>query len=455
MEFNNNQNNLEKKFSTNFRWNLVGSSIYEILKIAHQIFLLKVLEPSFYGLMGSIFSIIYLTVYLSEFGLGATLPPFLNIFIESKQNFKNIFLKKYFLPQLLIIFSAAILATYFYSKSFLNSLHAPFLFLIPSVILSESIRIFFRRFLHTVFESKKAVLSEMILMPIYLLAVWIPYLFLNFRMALNLVFIPYLFDSILGITFFIVLINRFFKSLPEIPQTTIQNLWKRIFKARFFNYSASASKELFKGNFLTPFFAYQFGLKDAGIFNLANHIAESIKAIMKATIIFSGNALLAQIKTAGLKVKQRAFKLLYKKLNIVIYPLAIFIAMNYKLLFKSSEATSLTQSTTAMALLFLFISFMEYFFVIYDQFYIVEEQSFKLFLFKILELTLYYIFIIANTFSSPFLTLLAIVAVRLLSFAIISTNAYFLWKIKPNFSIPYKYLILYTIFSSIFYLIFA
>jgi len=454
LEFNNNQNNLEKKFSTNFRWNLIGSSFYEILKIAHQIFLLKILETSSYGLMGSIFSIIYLTVYLSEFGLGSTLPPFLNIFIQSKQNFKNIFLKKYFLPQLLIIFSAATLTTYLYSKSFLNNLHAPFLLLIPSVILSESIRIFFRRFLHTVFESKKAIISEMILMPIYLLLVWIPYLFLNFKMTLNLVFLPYLIDSTFGTIFFIILINRFYRSLPEIPQTTIQNLWKRIIKARFFNYSASASKEFFKGNFLTPFFAYQFGLKDAGIFNLANHIAESIKAIMKATIIFSGNALLSQIKTSCLSAKQRAFKLLCKKLNIVIYPLAIFITMNYKLLFKTSEAT-ISQSTASMALLFLFISFMEYFFVIYDQFYIIEEQSFKLFLFKLLELTLYYIFIITHTFSSPFLTLLAIVVVRLISFAIISTNAYFLWKIKPNFSIPYKYLIAYTIFSLIFYLIFT
>ena len=226
--------------------------------------------------------------------------------------------------------------------------------------------------------------------------------------------------------------------------------WKRIFKARLFNHSINVCKEFFKGNFLTPFFAYQFGLKDAGIFNLANHIAESIKAIMKATIIFSGNAMLAKFKDSTLKVKQQAFKIIFKKLNIIIYPLIIFTIFNYKFLIKFQQKTEQPSSAITMSLLFLLIALMEYFFITYDQFYIVEEQSPKLFLFKLLELSLYYTFIISANFSSPITTLIGILILRFLSFIIIAGNAYFTWKIKPNFSIPYKYLIVSVLISFFF-----
>ena len=120
-------------------------------------------------------------------------------------------------------------------------------------------------------------------------------------MTQNLVFIPYLIDSLLGVFTFTFLVFRFYKTLPEQPLYIPKNLWKRIIKTRFFNYSIQVGKNLFTGNFLTPFFATSFGLKEAGIFNLANHIAESIKAMMKVTIIFSGNALLAKLKDRHLR----------------------------------------------------------------------------------------------------------------------------------------------------------
>jgi len=449
-----NQNNLTKKFSSSFRWNIAGSISYESIKILHQVFLLKTMESSSYGLMGSIFSIIYLTVYLSEFGFGATLPPFLNTFTQSKNNFKNIFIKYYFLPQFLLIFTGASIATLLYSKSFLCNRFSPFSFLIPLIIIFESIRIFFRRFLHTVFISKPTVIIETVLVLIYIFVVWIPYLFFNFRMTQNLVFVPYLLDSVLGVSTFTFLVFRFYKTLPEKPLSAPKNLWKRIIKTRFFNYSIQVGKNLFTGNFLTPFFATSFGLKEAGVFNLANHIAESIKAMMKVTIIFSGNALLAKLKSTSITIKRQAFKLLGEKLNKVIYPLIIFLIINYRTLLNLRGISDIKSSTLTLALTFLLITFMEYFFLVYEQFYIVEERANKLFIFKFLEFTLFYSLIISKIFSSPIITLLGIVVIRFLSFAIIATNAYSLWKVKPNFRINYRYLFGCVTFSLLFYFLF-
>ena len=449
-----NQNNLTKKFSSSFRWNIAGSISYESIKILHQVFLLKTMESSSYGLMGSIFSIIYLTVYLSEFGFGATLPPFLNTFTQSKNNFKNIFIKYYFLPQFLLIFTGASIATLLYSKSFLCNRFSPFSFLIPLIIIFESIRIFFRRFLHTVFISKPTVIIETVLVLIYIFVVWIPYLFFNFRMTQNLVFVPYLLDSVLGVSTFTFLVFRFYKTLPEKPLSAPKNLWKRVIKTRFFNYSIQVGKNLFTGNFLTPFFATSFGLKEAGVFNLANHIAESIKAMMKVTIIFSGNALLAKLKSTSITIKRQAFKLLGEKLNKVIYPLIIFLIINYRTLLNLRGISDIKSSTLTLALTFLLITFMEYFFLVYEQFYIVEERANKLFIFKFLEFTLFYSLIISKIFSSPIITLLGIVVIRFLSFAIIATNAYSLWKVKPNFRINYRYLFGCVTFSLLFYFLF-
>jgi len=108
------------------------------------------------------------------------------------------------------------------------------------------------------------------------------------------------------------------------------------------------------------------------------------------------------------------------------------------------------ESAIALALVFLLITFMEYFFMSYEQFYIVEENSGRLFIFKLLEFSLFYTFIISKNFTTPIFTLLGIVLVRLLSFTIIATNAYALWKIRPSFKIKIKTLIIYFILSILF-----
>jgi hypothetical protein len=456
LENNNQEISVNEKFSSSFRWNITGSIVYESLKFAHQAFLLKTISTPTYGLIGSIFSIIYLVIYLSKIGFGDALAPFLNIFTKNKQNFRNLFIKKYLLPQIPLFVLAAIVSTYIYSTSFLNNPDAPLLALIPLIIVFEGLRIFLRRFMHIIFLSKTTVIVETVLTTFFYSAVWIPYIFFNIPMTSNLVFLPYLFDSLAGVIIFIFMMKKFYKKLPEGELDYPKHFWNRVFKARIFSYSAvQVTKNLFTGNFLTPFFAAIFGLEQAGIFNLANHIAESIKSIMKVTILFSGNALLAQIKSASLEVKRKAFALLGQKLNTVIYPIVIFLAINYKPLLRFKMATNITGAALILTLIFLIITFMEQFFLIYEQFYIVEEQAHRLLIFKLLELALFYLFVHFNSLPTPAVALLGLLAIRAITFAIIAANAYLIWKIKPNFKIEIKYFIGYLSFSGLFYLLFS
>lgn len=443
-------NKIKSQFKQSFKWNIFGSIFYESTKVLNHIFLIKSMPSDKYGLMAAIFSGIYFVIHLGELGITQSLPAFLSIFIKNQTNFKKLFIKLYLLPQIVIYAIASAIAIFFYTRSFLLSPDSPFLFIIPLTIIFEGIRIFLRRFLHNIFITKKTIILETLLMILYLGAVWIPYIFFNKPITLNSIFLPYLISSIVAVTFFIFFIINFYKKMPKQETSNPKNLLSRIIKTRWLSYSTNVSKTFFTGNFLTPFFAANFGLAEAGIFNLANHIAESIKAIAKSTVIFSGGGLFAKLKSAPIKIKKQAFKLLSKNLNKIIYPVLIFIIINNKFVFRLKEVT-VTSSTTAMALLFFIITAMEFFFMAYEQFYTVEEKVGKLFIFKLIEITMFYTVISAKMFSDPVYILVGLLIVKLISFTMLAINAYANWKLKPCLKINWTILFISILVSTMFF----
>ena len=100
-----------------------------------------------------------------------------------------------------------------------------------------------------------------------------------------------------------------------------------------------------------------------------------------------------------------------------------------------------------MFLLFLLISLTELFFILYEQFYIIEEAVSKLFFFKLLELAMLYGVIKSPLAISPILILLGLIVVRFVSFLIIASNAFYTWKIKPFFKTTYTLFITSIIIS--------
>ncbi|MBD3273111.1 hypothetical protein GF385_02055 [Candidatus Dependentiae bacterium] len=286
---------------------------------------------------------------------------------------------------------------------------------------------------------------------LFLTALWMPTFIAKKTITINRVFVLHLINSILALIFFTKFIHKFYKKLPNKNKST-KGIIKRIIKTRWFSYSTHITKNFFNGNFLTPFFAANFGLIEAGIFNIANQLAESLKALTKATVIFSGGGLFSKFKQAPLKIKKRAFKILCKNLNKIIYPIIIFITINYKFIFKFSEQ-NITSFATTMALLFFIITGTEFFFMAYEQFYIVEESVAKLFIFKLMELILFYSVINSKFLTNPILILLGLVIVKLISFSILAINAYSKWKLKPYFKINKAVIFLSILISIIFSLL--
>jgi hypothetical protein len=194
------------------------------------------------------------------------------------------------------------------------------------------------------------------------------------------------------------------------------------------------SREVFTANFLTPFFAVKFGFEYAGIFYLAAVIAHSIQSVLKISVGYLGNAILANLKNSSQSEKKRAFELLTQKLSTLIIPILIILFINHGKILSYANYATLNAATIGLALLFLTIQILDFILSLYEQFYIMEEASIKFFFYKILEFVLFYLFISYSAHSKSLATILfGIISIKMMSFAIISLNAYSNWKIKPKF----------------------
>ncbi|MFH1644069.1 MAG: hypothetical protein ABIA74_02745 [bacterium] len=439
----------QKKFNFAFRWNVFGSIAFESLKIFYHIFLIKILTSNQFGLMGAIYSIAYFSIYFSDFAATTSLPPFLSYLTESKNNFKKLF-TFYFFPQIPLLILAAIIATFFYQKSIFYQPTSPFLLTLPLLIFIEGIRIFFRTFLHYIFYSRQVIIYETIFTVLYYLLILFLYFF-NFQITLNTIFIPFLINSAIAVFTFILFVFQFYNTLPELEEKLPSKIYKRILKTRLFAFPNQIIKTFFTGNFLTPIFAMRIGIPQAGILKFASLIADSAKAVIKAAISFSGNALLATTKKSTLEIKKEVFNLLSRKLNNLMYCILIFLIINYKnLLGLKVSLDHVAQTAISFSFVFLMIVLAEHFFIVYEQFYTLEEKPQKFLFFKLFEFALFYLFVLTKS-TTPIITLLSIIFIQVLSFLILSIHAHYKWKIKPTFKSRPLYILFDVVIALIFW----
>ena len=98
------------------------------------------------------------------------------------------------------------------------------------------------------------------------------------------------------------------------------------------------------------------------------------------------------------------------------------------------------------------MSILEHFFLVYEEFYIVEEQTDKLVYTKIFEFILFYIFIVSAAYSAgP--TILKAVLIRIFAFVLLALHAFSRWKILPSFRANPRVITLAVLIASAFYLV--
>ena len=448
----NNNNSFVAKFRQGFYWNLSGTLVYESVKTINNYFLIRFVAPDEYGIIGSVLSIIYLAVKIADIGTTHALPPFFYLLQESKAMFIKVFGRYFLLPQLPAIALAATVVTLYSQGKFMTGVAPWAIALLPVLIFLETLRSFFRYFLHFSFKSHYVVSFELGSYFCYKGLIWIGLLLIPQLRSLEVILTVHTLDSLFIVLIFTYLIYRNYQQLPNTESmTSLVGIKKRILKMRVFNYLLRLSRECFTNSFLTPLFAIKFGLRQIGLFYFAGAIATSIQSIIKAVVGYSGTALLANMKNSSQEEKVSTFEMLCRKISIIMTPMIIFLFAHMRLAVRLGSQHTPAPFIVAVLVLFCLILSMEFFFMLYEQFYVMEEAARHLFMIKMFEFLLLYLVIgaFSGAQSSLIHTFSGIVFVRLISFILVGINAYYRWGIRPRMVTNYKFIITCLILSLI------
>ncbi len=448
------QENFDKKleytFHREFRWNFLGSILYECIKTIHQIGLLLFLTKSVYGLIGSTFSLIYFATKVADSGATQTLPPFYYVLMKNKKNFIELIGKYFIGPQILIGIIVSYLTTCFYQQHLLPSPYQiSFIIVIPMLIMLETTRGFLRCFLHFSCKSRLVVCIESCSFTLYVMSIWIGFWCGLWPITLSVILLFHLIESTVIVLFFIVCTQAIYKKLDQpteelkLPPKTGTRFWH----ARIFNYILRLSRELFTSHFITPLFAFKFGFNEVGLFYFVGAIMTSLQSIIKVSLGYSANMLFANIKNDTVAIKKKVFIVLSEKIVKIIIPIIILFGVLSKGVIKFYQTHSMFPSSVVLLFIFSIIVITEFFVILYEQFYIVEEASQKLFLLKIVEYISYYLFIIAYQSSSLIESLVRISLLRIISLTFMAYNAHSTWRIKPSFKTSKTYLAAWLVFG--------
>jgi hypothetical protein len=437
-------NSISLQFIRGLRWNTAESVWYQLALIGHQVVLFSLTTPSFYGLIGTLFSIIYLIITVTNFGLDTSLAPFFTLATKNKRLFKRVLLPQ-LIPEL-IIFSlvAVILCT---TQALLIAiplvgphLNSELIGIMGALIIVEGFKKTLRAILQLSFNNHLTALIEMATITLYISIIWLLY-FLGHPITLNLIFVPMLMVSVMGTTALSYCVLAWYQHLPNESSDTLPAYFaRRLFKSRLFNYANQISHTFFSGNFLVPFFAAQFGLAHAGVFKLLCNIAYGISTVIQKMFGLSTQALLAHVKDMHLLTKQDAFKTITYYLYQVLYAILLFVGINiYKI--STWVGTSTNSNALPLIILFFIIHFSEHFFMVYEKFFIIEEENFSLFLFNTSTIALIYGTLSITSGWSPLAVLLAILLIRIATFAALSYMSFYWWRLIPTWQLQPKCLI--------------
>lgn len=418
-------------FKKKFGFIVSVSLLYELIVIAHTSTVCTWLGLEQYGLLVSLLSVIHMGTHFADWGMTNSITPHLHLFQKSARSWKNIFFTYTLIPHSIFALLTAIVSiTYLAATPF--QCDSWMVALLGAMIFLGTIQSYMRQLLYALLKTTQVALTELIILITRLIILWST-VFLNPScLSSRLILWSHLGSDIICLLLFSYYLWNVYKSLPsETSNNEVDELSvSRILYQRASNYTLRLSRSFLSAHCITPFFALQFGLKTAGLFYLATKLAKMIQAVIKLSIGYAGNGLLAHVKMQPLVLKQAAFRLLSTALlKLIVLSIALCAPVGAALVHFGN-----LQDTPRQACLlcgsFLLLTFLEFFFMLYEQWYILEELGHQLFLIKIIEMAGAF-FIIYQGFFSPVMFLICIIALRIFHVIFIMLHAKHRWGIVP------------------------
>lgn len=414
-------------------WTFIDSVGSQTLVIVYHFFLRTYAGQEIHGVIGCLFSLLYLSTAITNFGLDKSLAPFLEMFSNSKKTF-TLFLLILAIQMFLIFgisvfffLAAPILKDYLSLLQSLQSYLSPsLLFTLLVTFFFESLRKTLRTFLQLSFYFKETAFIELFGICANVLSVFVLFFYesLTIESVLNAHAVLCIAQTVL----LSLVIHRFYKTLKDIPAPENTNLAMRMVKTRLYAWMLHCMSQLYSGNFLVPVCVMKFGISSASLLKIMTSISHWIALISRNVFGTTSNAVLAHLKSRSSATQKDAFHYLSFVANQALYCLIIFLLINGKKILVS-QVTSHDPISWSLLYFMLFINFFEGFFVLYEKWYILEEDALFYVLLNALSLGALYL-IVSSLITAPSI-LAAILSIRIVTFFALLIMSFFRWSIWP------------------------
>ncbi len=445
-------------------WTLIDSLGSQGIVILYHLFFRTVAGASLHGVMGCLLSSVYLLIALTNLGLDKTLAPFLETFSSSQKNFKQ-FLLTLFVPQvILIIFLGTLvgcLVGFMGYSSYDLTKELPLIkglvpYLTTTVVtylvltfIFESFRKTLRTFLQLSFYFELTTIVELFGISANLLAIVFLYNQGNLTLLTSWQALAY--TSLAQLLLLAGgMVHLYTKLSTEEKAVSLRELLTRFTKTRLFSWALQCLNQLYSGNFLVPICALQFGIESASLMKVITSISYWITLIAKRVFGITSNALLAHVKSRSKETQTQAFHYLSDVFNQGLLSVLIFLLINGRKL-GSILYEAPAQITWSLLYFMLLLTFFESFFVLYEKWYILEEDAHTYLGFNLLSVGLVYF--VARTLPSPVSILVAIISTRVLTFGVLMVFSFYRWQIWPSFKPHWKTLVGALVVSGICYVL--
>ncbi len=418
-----------KNFLQSIVWNSIESILYHVVLLGHHVALFRTLNHDQFGLVGIAFSAIYLIIALADMGLQASLPPFFKRLHISKDITKKILFIQCLPTYLFLITLCSVIYSFPHLIWLPSTITSTILALICCIILTEYTKKLIRSLLHLAFFNKQTALIELITITSYTGTIWGLYWW-GIPLTLYSILIPMFVTSMASSLLLLYYLAQWYKELPNLPSTHNQtNL--SLFRSRIFTYGNQLGATLFSGNFLVPLMASYTSVGQAGVFKFISMIFHYISIVLHAIFGTSSSALFANSKNEPLDTKRNFFSDSTGHLYHAICSIALFVAINYKILFSLSSLGTFEYGIM-FAILFIVVRMIENLLITYEKFYITEERAELLFFFNLFSMAVTYIIIYSTSIVSSFMSLATLlINMRLLTLLLITGYSFYIWKLKP------------------------
>lgn len=360
---------LYPRFLSGLRWNTLESVVYHAIFIAHQSMLYHILPIKEYGLIGTIFSGIYLVVACANLGLDVVIMSFFDQISRSKRNAFHLFI----LPLLAQIILYIVVAggiiqviSLFLPQAEWYAFGRVQLLTFILLIALEGTKRSLRVALHLIFRNQVTALVELAHIIAYATSIWGFYLIFK-TIPIQLIFMSLAVISLLANSILGLYLYQWYATLPEDDVSTVSlPNWLR---SRLLATCYQVSHALVSPNALVTASAALQGLAWTGNLKFISSIIHTMSTIVYKSVGASSQALFAALKNDS-SVDHAP---LFAFLNRIAYALFILITFGCLVTFCLSALPGTLNNWWIIGIVLALYS-TETLFIPYEMFCLVHEK---------------------------------------------------------------------------------